>query len=89
MATSYYTDSMREFVAELDNKYNFPVEISILEDAHGEFLVLAFTEFDYEIHRLDDHFREVGEYLVELRKGLCELGARVTFAVKGGPDEQE
>lgn len=82
MATPYYTDSMRQFVAGFENKYNFPVEISILEDSFGEFLVLTFTEKDYEREHEKDHFREIGEYLVGLRQGLKDLGARVTFNIR-------
>lgn len=89
MATSYYTDEMRAFVASLPNEYNFPVEISILTDDFGDFLVLSFNEWDYLHYKAEKQFVEIGNYLVELRNGLKALGARVTFAVIGGTDEEE
>ena len=89
MANPYYTDEMRLFVYQLDNKYNFPVEISLLGDDLGEYLVLTFDMEDYEALRQKDHFREVCEYLIRLRDGLIKLGARVTFAVRGDTNEKE
>lgn len=82
MDETYYTDEMRQFVASLENVYDFPVDIVLSEDAEGPFLSLAFTEADHRRFGEDRLvIEEVATYLVDLRNGLIDRGARVTFIV--------
>jgi hypothetical protein len=83
VATPYYTDEMKEFARGLENKLDFPTVITQLEDEFGPFLVINFTDHDYQKH-YDGNTREltvIAEYLVDLKLGLENLGARVTFNI--------
>jgi hypothetical protein len=85
MAEHYYTDKMRELTASLDNIHNFPITIMQLEDSSGPFLSVSFSDTDYTKYGQDKHaLFEIASYLVDLRNGLIDLGARVTFAVTAG-----
>jgi len=89
MAEPYYTDSMRQFVADLPNTHDFQVEISQYQDNDGDFLVLTFTHDSFEYWSQDDAFTDITQYLIDLRNGLIERGARATFNVVGAWDEKE
>lgn len=82
MDESYYTDSMREFVAGLENGYEFKADISQMQDDEGPFLCIIFSETEVNRFRDDtDAYWAIANYLVNLRNGLMERGARVTFVV--------
>lgn len=84
MASAYYTDEMMEFAKNLENKLDFPVVVSQFEDEKGPYLIINFTESDYQKHYdNDDHsdLATIAEYLVDLKMGFEKLGARVTFNV--------
>jgi len=82
MDETYYTDEMKAFVLELDNIHKFPVDIVMASDENGPYLCLLFDKADHEQFGQDRLvIEEVAEYLVDLRNGLIERGARVTFAV--------
>lgn len=84
MDEPYYTDEMRQFVESLDNAFNFPVDIMILNDADGPYLALLFKQSDHAKWGEDRLTLEgIATYLVDLRNGLKERGARVTFLVGG------
>ena len=83
MDETYYTDEMRAFVAEWGNPLNIDVLIGQMEDDEGPFLTLQFDKSEVE-SRGEDQYTAVAEYLVGLRNGLMDRGARVTFAVTGG-----
>lgn len=80
MDETYYTDKMRKFVNDLENIHDFPVEVRLNEDEDGTYVCLVFSAEDH--HRFGQDrlvIEEVAEYLVDLRNGLIDLGARVTF----------
>lgn len=82
MGEPYYTDVMQQFVAGLDNSYGFRADISQMEDTNGPFLCVIFSETEVNRFRDDtDAYWAIANYLVNLRNGLMERGARVTFVV--------
>lgn len=82
MDETYYTDEMKAFALGLENIHNFPVDVAIANDEDGPYLCLVFDKADHERFGLDRLvIEDVAEYLVDLRNGLIERGARVTFAV--------
>lgn len=82
MDQSYYTDEMKSFVRGIENKHNFPVDISIMSDDDGPYLVVSFPEKEYtEVSTNQPVFEEVAELLYTIRRGLQKYGARVTYLI--------
>lgn len=85
MATAYYSDAMRQFVSNLDNPLGIQVDISEFEDRHGRYLILFVDKSQVE-GKSPEELSPVADYLVALRAGLIQRGARATFMFGGSDD---
>jgi hypothetical protein len=77
MVESYYTDEMRRFVATLDNPDNVMVDVSIMSNIDGPYIVLYVDSKQWDGYDLVSE--GAAKYLSELRNGLIDRGARVSY----------
>jgi hypothetical protein len=91
MAETYNLDDVRTAFRSLENRLGFPVIISEMDDEHDSFIVINFDEVDYLHYYNGDTevFYEIAQYLIDLKKAIEAVGARVTFNVTTGEYDEE
>jgi hypothetical protein len=84
MDESYYSDEMKKFVAAMREHrvHDFDADIYMMEDDEGEFLTIVVNSSFSGEEVSQEKARDIAEWLIHLRDGLKELGARVTFLVE-------
>jgi hypothetical protein len=91
MVTNYNLNDVIEVFRGTPNPENFPVVITEYVDDEGPYIIINFTDQDYQSYYTGDTtvFHRIAQYLVNLKEEIESTGARVTFNIYDGETDAE